>query len=276
MSIKNKKLLLAIILLVIIVLIFLISINYKRPKKTVSLDNAILNYFKDSQYTETSIWSLVENGYYNNLVNKCQIIVYNPDTEQFAYKEKDCDKAKSLSKIPVIKIETTNNLVLNVWNDKEGVVSYKLVNGGNSYYNETNITSSTLKNLTTGEVINNFKQLDCSYNIFNNDYELEIVFKNGEYKYNNNFSIKIDALPPVHLKSIFDKDTLLSQYADINDFQVLYFVGEKNEYPGITEFKKDFKKNFVCEKAYYAWSVAVDKLNNFSEVIYMGSYIHQC
>ena len=267
------------VIIVIVCLSIGIGIKiYLESKKddTDDVKIAMLKYFSETDETTTSVWSLVENGYYDNLSNKCDIITYDKTAKNVVNAGKNCDKAKEYSKYPAIRIDTTNDLILNRWNTKPGTISYSLVNGGNSTYKTNDITKSILKNNTTGEEIESFSSLEILYYSINYDYTLIVEFKNGEYKYTKDFSIKIDAAAPHYVRSVFNKNELTAYYADLNEYKVLYYVSESSNKPNIYNLKEKVNTDYECDKTYHAWSIAIDTLGNTSEIEYIGEYHYSC
>lgn len=282
----NRRTIIIIISIVLVaslgigVTLFLTNANNKK-KEEASENNwqkAAEDYFKDTSKTETSIEALIENGYLEDKdvksKNKDMIIVKN-ESNEIVESGSDIQKAKELSKEPVIVINASDDFKINEWNNKGTYLTFSLKNGGNSYYKESDITKISWANKNNGSLYETDKIKIADQNI-NNKYTLFIEFKDGELYLEKDFNIMVDVDNPTLVEKNIVGNGVFVTYEDQSDIKdVFYGATLGNVKPNKSEMSKE-KPYFECNKKYYVWSYATDYAGNSSSIELIGEHTRKC
>lgn len=274
---KKKNLIIvgSIILVIIITLVIVLVILENINKTQKDYIDEAKEYFKDTSYTETSIWALLENGYLKETEeDKCAIIEI--DANDVKISGNDCSKAEEYAKQPIVKITTSNDFKINSWNKNETTLSYSLKNNGNSYYNKDDVTGVIWINHET-DGREKADTLTVSKVNTNVTYTLQIVFKNGENVLTQDFDILIDLDAPSLVDNFINPNQLFANYEDFSGVDKIYYaLTESKREPQKEEFKDQNNLDMECDKTYYAWSYAKDLAGNESSIDYLGDYTLEC
>lgn len=223
-------------------------------------------YFDDTGEKEVSIEALLENGYLEKSDNdKCEI--YELNDGKVSFKEKNCERASELAKIPVIEFVASDNFKLNEWNKDGGTVQVHLKNGGNYYYKESDIKSINWYSLD-GSIDTYDKTLVINNNV---NTELSALVDFGDFSLNKSVNIKIDNVVP-KLGNYSLSEIVYIDYQDENLKNIMYYVSENDGNPKKESFKVYIEDEFVCSNNSNVWSYAVDDAGNESEISYLGKF----